>query len=80
MQITVNLQKDFKKAEKLVNKQLKKATDPTYAVDLGVVYEKSGDTEKAKKYWDNLIKETKSSNHGYYIDMANAFLQREQKQ
>lgn len=71
--------KDFKKAEKLVNKQTKRDAAPAYLVDLGYVYEKNGEAEKAKKYWDNLIKETKTTNPGYYVDMANAFIQRDQK-
>ncbi len=71
--------KDFKKSEKLVNKQIKRyAAEPGYLVDLGYVYDKSGDADKAKKYWDNLIKTTKTTNQAYYVDLANAFINREQ--
>lgn len=72
--------KDYKKAEKLCNKQIKRGgDDPTYAVDLGYVYDRAGDADKAKKYWENLIKQNKTTDHRHYIDLANAFLGREQR-
>lgn len=71
----INL-KDYKKAEKVVNKQIKRSTDPTYQVDLGYIYKQSGEPEKAKKFWEALIKNTKLTDNGYYVDMANAFIQR----
>lgn len=74
----INL-KDYKRAEKLVQKQIKRSNDPAYQVDIGYIYDKSGEVEKAKKYWDNLIKNTKSTDSGYYIDMANSFINRDQK-
>ncbi|UPT68556.1 MAG: tetratricopeptide repeat protein [Sphingobacteriales bacterium JAD_PAG50586_3] len=71
--------KDFKKGEKLVNKQIKRyPTEPGYTVDLGFIYDKGGDADKAKKYWENLIKSTKTTNQNYYVDLANAFINREQ--
>jgi tetratricopeptide (TPR) repeat protein len=71
--------KDFKKSEKLVNKQVKRYNnEPGYLVDLGFVYDKAGDADKAKKYWDNLIKNTKTTDQNYYVDLANAFINRDQ--
>lgn len=68
--------KDYKKAEKIVNKQIKRSNDPAYQVDLGFIYKQSGEAEKAKKFWESLVKNTKLTDNGYYIDMANAFIQR----
>lgn len=71
--------KDFKKSEKLVNKQIKRySNEPGYLVDLGFVYDKGGDADKAKKYWDNLVKNTKTTDQNYYVDLANAFINRDQ--
>jgi tetratricopeptide (TPR) repeat protein len=71
--------KDFKKSEKLVNKQIKRyPNEPGYLVDLGFIYDKAGDADKAKKYWENLIKTNKTTNQNYYVDLANAFINREQ--
>lgn len=69
--------KDYRRGEKLINKQIKRYPDePGYLVDLGFIYDKNGDTDKAKKYWDNLIKSTKTADHRYFIDLANAFINR----
>lgn len=71
--------KDFKKSEKLVNRQIKRyPNEPGYLVDLGFIYDKGGDADKAKKYWDNLVKVNKTTNQNYYVDLANAFINREQ--
>jgi TolA-binding protein len=48
--------KKYRDAEKLVKKAQKKfPQQPVYEVDLGVVYEASGDKEKAKKQFEKII-------------------------
>ncbi|HRE97733.1 MAG TPA: hypothetical protein PK637_13270, partial [Flavobacteriales bacterium] len=50
--------KEFKEAEKLVKKQQKKNQgNLKYFVDLGDVYKQQGDVAKAKKEYDNAIKD-----------------------
>ena len=49
---------DFKEAEKVVKKQQKKfPTTQRYKIDLGYIYESSGDMEKAEQVYNNAIKE-----------------------
>ncbi len=65
--------KDFKKAEKIVKKQIKQNPDkPDYLVDLGAVYDHAEDTEKAKNTWEQAVKAIKYDDQVF--DVANAFL------
>lgn len=70
--------KDYKTAEKIIRKQMKKNTDvPQYGVDLGYLFLKENDAEKAKEQFDLLIKNAQKEKQ-YVIDLANAFLLRDQ--
>lgn len=65
--------KDFKKAEKVVKKQQKQFPDLlSLGVDLGIVYTKSGDNEKAKSTWEQTIKNIKTDEQVFGV--AKAFL------
>jgi len=66
----------FEDAEKLVKKQQRKEPlSPYYAADLGFVYEKANQPDKAKKTFDNIIQKL---NPGYdaTLETANAFRKR----
>lgn len=68
--------KDFKKAEKVVKKQIKQnQNDIRLAVDLGYVYTSSGDTKKAEKQYIETINDL-SPNQQQIYDLANAFMVR----
>lgn len=65
---------DYKELEKVVKKQQR--TQPNvqrYKVDLGYVYERSGDIEKAKKTYENMLKEL-PANEQKVKELYNAFL------
>ena len=65
--------KDFKKAEKIVKKQIKQNPDyPNFIVDLGTVYNKSDEPDKAKSTWEQAIKSIKTDDQVFNV--ANAFL------
>jgi tetratricopeptide (TPR) repeat protein len=65
--------KDFKKAEKVVKKQIKQNPENfSFMVDLGVVYSRSEDPDKAKSAWDQTIKAIKSDEQVF--SAANAFI------
>lgn len=65
--------KDFKKAEKLVKKQQKQQPDNlSYGVDLGIVYSRSEDPEKAQTAWEQTIKNIKTDEQVFNV--ATAFL------
>ncbi len=65
--------KDFKKAEKIVKKQIKQYPDAlNYIVDLGSVYEKSEEPEKAKSTWESAVKAIKYDDQVFAV--ANSFL------
>lgn len=67
--------KDFDKAEKLIKKQMKKSTGGArYAVDLGKIYEKKDEPEKAKKQYDAALKML-VPDVGDIMNTANAFYQ-----
>ena len=52
--------KDFKKAEKIVKKQIKQnPQSPDFIVDLGAVYSFSDQPDKAKEAWESAIKSIK---------------------
>lgn len=64
--------KDFKKAEKIVKKQIKQNPDQlNLLADLGTVYTKSDEPEKAKSAWDQAIKSIKEDEQVFTV--ANSF-------
>lgn len=65
--------KDFKKAEKIVKKHIKQNPDfLNFQVDLGVVYTKSDEPEKAKSAWEQAVKSIKYDDQVF--SLANAFI------
>src|SRR3569832_939423 len=71
--------KNYADAEKLVKKMIKKsssannvATNLSYQVDLGFVYETAGDMSKAKLTYDKAVKSLQPD-QGQVITLANAF-------
>lgn len=65
--------KDFKKAEKIVKKQMKQNPEVlTFAIDLGSVYNRAGDPEKAKTAWEQAIKQIKYDDQVFSV--ANGFM------
>ncbi len=65
--------KDFKKAEKIVKKQIKQNPESlNFIVDLGTVYTQSKELDKAKNAWEQAIKSIKADNQVFAV--ANAFL------
>jgi tetratricopeptide (TPR) repeat protein len=65
--------KDFKKAEKIVKKQIKQNPENfSFMVDLGTVYNRSEDPDKAKSAWEQTIKAIKSDEQVF--SAANAFI------
>ncbi|MCW3070815.1 MAG: hypothetical protein JWO44_705 [Bacteroidetes bacterium] len=65
--------KDFKKAEKIVKKQMRNHPEElNFNVDLGMVYLRSEEPEKAKKEWENAIKQVKADDQVF--PLANAFI------
>lgn len=68
--------RDFKKAEKLAKKQMK--DDPRslkYLVDIGYLYFREGNEEKARKHYEEALKKL-PADQGQINEMANAFLSR----
>jgi tetratricopeptide (TPR) repeat protein len=64
--------KDFKKAEKIVKKQIKQNPEQlNLQVDLGTVYTKSDEPEKAKSAWNQTIKLIKEDEQVFTV--ANSF-------
>ena len=69
---------DYKKAEKIVKGQIKKYPGRLkYLVDLGFVYNEAGEFKKAKKQFEDALKNI-TPNRGQIIELANAFLYRGQ--
>jgi predicted Zn-dependent protease len=69
---------EFKGAEKLVKKQMQAYPDRIkYRVDLGHVYSKAGESSKAKKQFENVVKDLPADKNGIQT-VANAFLYRGQ--
>jgi tetratricopeptide (TPR) repeat protein len=65
--------KDFSKAEKIAKKQIRQFPQIlAYWVDLGIVYLKSDNLEKAKQTWEQAIKLVKFDDQVFTL--ANAFL------
>ena len=66
--------KDFKKAEKVVKKVIKQnPAELTYCLDLGNIYNISGEPEKAKNEFQNTIKLLSASQEQIF-DLARAFM------
>ena len=66
--------KDYKEAEKLIKKQAKRGAGAgKYNVDLGLLYEMEGDTEKAKKQFETAIKNLHPDAGDIYA-VANTFI------
>ena len=64
---------DYKKAEKIVKKNIKaNPNKPDYLVDLGAVYDQSGNKEKAENTWKQAIKEIKFDEQVF--SLAKSFL------
>src|SRR3954462_929408 len=65
--------KDFKKAEKVVKKQIKQNSDNlNFMVDLGTVYTKADEADKAKNAWEQAIKAIKTDDQVF--NTASAFI------
>ncbi len=65
--------KDFKKAEKIVKRQIKQNPDnPDYIVDLGAVYDHGDEPDKAKTTWEQAVKAIKFDEQVFAV--ANSFL------
>ncbi|HET6244179.1 MAG: tetratricopeptide repeat protein [Bacteroidetes bacterium] len=70
--------KEYKKAEKIIKKQLKQ--NPLklgYQVDLGYVLQSSGENAKAKKEFDHALSQL-SPSQGQIFEVANAFIKRKE--
>src|SRR5690606_22852388 len=69
---------DFKKAEKVIKKQVKKAPyNLSFQVDLGYIFQKSGDETKAKKAYEAAISEL-TPNQAQVFELADAFIKRKE--
>lgn len=69
---------DYKEAEKLVKSQIKKfPTQLKYQVDLGFVYTQKGDLGKAKKQYEDALKNL-APDRNRIIALANAFMVKSQ--
>lgn len=65
--------KDYKKAEKIAKKQIKQnPQSPNFIVDLGTVYFRSDDPDKAKTTWEQAVKVIREMDQVFTV--ANAFL------
>jgi len=72
----LNLQ-DSRAAEKLVHRQIKRnPRQLAYWVDLGYVFQKSGDSDKANRQYDKAIKELNPEDERQVFDLAGSFEQR----
>ena len=68
--------KEFKKAEKMIRKQIKSnPLVPQYGVDMGYLYLSEDNEKQAKDQFESLIKNMPKDEQ-YVIDLANAFLHR----
>ncbi|TVR42108.1 MAG: hypothetical protein EA392_00695, partial [Cryomorphaceae bacterium] len=67
---------DFKNAEKLIKKQLKRSRDDArYLVDLGQLYTRMGEPGKGKQEYERAIKNMQP-NQREVINLANAFIKK----
>ncbi|TXK46743.1 tetratricopeptide repeat protein [Pontibacter qinzhouensis] len=73
---TLLAQRNYKEAEKLVKKTMKRSSNTLmYAVDLGVVYQEAGDKAAAEKHYDKLISQL---SQGEIVAVASLFMQQNQ--
>jgi len=62
---------DFKKAEKIVKKQIKQNPEsPGFMVDLGTVYTRAEEPDKAKTSWEQAIKSIKQDDQVFVVAKA----------
>lgn len=65
---------DFKAAEKLAKNQSKRVpSELSYQVDIGKIYKREGDTKKADKHFDKLIKEVGNLSVNQILELGKAF-------
>lgn len=65
--------KDFKKAEKIVKKHIKQNPESlNFQIDLGIVYTRSEEPEKAKAEWEKAVKQIKYDDQVFTV--ANGFM------
>lgn len=70
---TLLAQRNYKEAEKLVKKTLKRYPDnPNYEVDLGLVHQAAGDKAAAQKQFERLLQNTKPEQ---VVVLASVFMQ-----
>jgi tetratricopeptide (TPR) repeat protein len=66
--------KEYKKAEKIIRKQIRSSPyDLRFRVDLGTLYKSAGSDDKAKKEYEQAIKDI-SPNENQVLDLAKSFL------
>ena len=66
--------KDFKSAEKLANRQIKKSPKQlSFMVDLGHVYQLAGETNKAEKQFEKALKQMEPFDFNQVKELSNAF-------
>lgn len=66
--------KDYKKAEKIIRRQIKNFPyDLSYRVDLGTLFKSDGHEEKAKKEYEQAIRDI-SPNQNQVFDLAKSFI------
>jgi tetratricopeptide (TPR) repeat protein len=69
---------DFKKAEKLIRKQIKKSPlSYSYQVDLGYLHKSAGEDVKARKEFESIISSLQA-NQTMIFELANAFIKRKE--
>ncbi|MFD2246687.1 tetratricopeptide repeat protein [Pontibacter ruber] len=72
---TLLAQRNYKEAEKLVKKTIKRNPDiSNYAIDLGIVYDAAGDKAAAEKHFDKIISQMTADQT---VAVASAFIQNE---
>ncbi|CAN5471637.1 tetratricopeptide repeat protein [soil metagenome] len=73
----LNALKQFDKSEKLIKKQQKKfPADPSLKIDLGMLYDQQGEADKAKKVYQDAIKNLPPDINQINL-LGNAFTQRQ---
>ncbi|MBV6403469.1 MAG: tetratricopeptide repeat protein [Flavobacteriales bacterium] len=65
--------KDYPRAEKLAREQMKRDSDPRYAVDLGVVLRLAGEEDKARQQFEKVLRGMRADQNGIR-QVANAFI------
>jgi predicted Zn-dependent protease len=73
-------EKDFRKAERIARRQIKaNSNDLRYEVDLGFVFMNSGDVDKGRKQYDDVIKNLRADRN-VINNVANAFISRRENE